>query len=195
MKTDLVISDSIYYKIEINNLEINLVNESNDTLLFIPDFIIEGLNDSGAFINTRSNIYSNNLLYFLPKDVNLLFSGLILQNFNDFPQMFLILPNTRLLIKFDIEELLKRQLDFGDKIIFSKLRVANKKIFDELFFKEFKESIGLPYNSHLVLESIKIIPDLNINKNFDSYDMNNPNLIVHILNNSFNILPKNITDK
>jgi len=45
------------------------------------------------------------------------------------------------------------------------------------------------------LESIKIIPDLNINKNFDSYDMNNPNLIVHILNNSFNILPKNITDK
>ncbi|HCA43262.1 MAG TPA: hypothetical protein DEP28_08425, partial [Bacteroidetes bacterium] len=160
LKIDSANSDSIYYEIETsflsenfesNKLEINLVNESNDTLLFIPDFIVKGINDSDVFINTRSNIYSNNLLYFLPKKTVVIYSGLIVQNFKNFPQMFLILPNSKLLIKFDTNEFNQINFDLNDKKIFTKLRVARKKIFDEFFMKEFSESTELPYNSILSL--------------------------------------------
>jgi len=109
--------------------------------------------------------------------------------------MFLILPNSKLLIKFDTNEFNQINFDLNDKKIFTKLRVARKKIFDEFFMKEFSESTELPYNSILSLETIKILPKIDNEKDIESYDLNNPNKIVQILNNSFNILPSNMTKK
>lgn len=203
MNAGFVLADSIYYKIElsknsndieIEKLEIKVMNYTKDTLLFIPEFIIEGINDKGIFINTRSYMYSHNLLYFIPGKMNLLFSGLIIQNFDEFPQMITILPESNLLITFNTENIKTVKSDPLNFKIFSKLRVAKKEVFDLLLKTEFGEVENLPYDSKIMLDTLRINPDLNSSENSEPYDLKNPNKIIQILDKSFNILLREIID-
>lgn len=190
--------DSIYVKTEpsklkknevLNKLEITLYNESNDSLLFVPDFIFDGFENQQFLIYMRAYVYSHNFFYFVSKKNYNLSNGISLKNYNIFPQMIVVNPKSKLIISFDTDELKKKISDTTDLYFYTLLRLSKKSTFDSLFFNKFNLSSCLPYSTEINITSISVKPNLNDKSTIETYNLNEPSIIMQILNYSFNIFP------